>query len=376
MQKAFKMTIHNDSQVTARSTIPDAMLENYRSSEPVPDLDGLDEFRHDGKNSLKFYTDPTYFFELWKNKMNKELETKKKRKKRARQKKAGEGKGQVKQVPKKEIKVENSDIEIRRNVQQVAVPTSSPASGERSSTPNKSSKRGSISSPHHLQGTPSRDQRMSFAERPSSAPPPPPPQALAPPGPPAPPPPPVPGAQVVRSPPPPMPATSSVPPPPPPPGASIKAPFPPPPPPVSSQHPPPPGPPFQSQPAAANVPPPPPPPPGVPMAPPPPQPGAPPPPPAMPTTAQAFADQRAELKPASKAPPPPEVEDTRGDLLSAIRKGMELKKVQERRLDERKEEKQAMDVASILARRIAMELSDSEDDDDDFDSDSDWSDSN
>ncbi len=74
------MTIHYDSQVTARSTIPDAMLENYLNSEPVPDLDGLNEFRSDGKSSLKFYTDPTYFFELWKNKINKELESKKKKK--------------------------------------------------------------------------------------------------------------------------------------------------------------------------------------------------------------------------------------------------------------------------------------------------------
>ncbi len=80
MQKAFKMTIHNDSQVTARSTIPDAMYETYVNSEPVPDLNSLNEFRSDGKSSLKFYTDPTYFFELWKNKMNKELESKKKRK--------------------------------------------------------------------------------------------------------------------------------------------------------------------------------------------------------------------------------------------------------------------------------------------------------
>ena len=73
------MTIHNDSQVTARSTMPDAMLEVYNCSEPVPDLNGLNKFREDGKMSLKFYTDPTHFFELWKEKMDKELETRKKR---------------------------------------------------------------------------------------------------------------------------------------------------------------------------------------------------------------------------------------------------------------------------------------------------------
>ena len=74
------MTIHCDSQVTARATIPDAMQEVYENSEPVPELDSLNEFRSDGKSSLKFYTDPNYFFELWKEKMNKELESKKRKK--------------------------------------------------------------------------------------------------------------------------------------------------------------------------------------------------------------------------------------------------------------------------------------------------------
>ena len=55
--------------------------------------------------------------------------------------------------------------------------------------------------------------------------------------------------------------------------------------------------------------------------------------------------------------------------------GMQLKKAQERKLNEKKQDdKQGMDVASILARRIAMELSDSEDDDDDDYSSSGWSD--
>lgn len=74
------MTIHYDSQVTSRSTIPDAMLEVYENSEPVPNLNSLNKFRDDGKMSLKFYTDPSYFFELWKEKMNKELENRKKKK--------------------------------------------------------------------------------------------------------------------------------------------------------------------------------------------------------------------------------------------------------------------------------------------------------
>ena len=54
--------------------------------------------------------------------------------------------------------------------------------------------------------------------------------------------------------------------------------------------------------------------------------------------------------------------------------GMNLKKAQERKLNEKKDEKQVMDVASILARRIAMELSDSDDDDGSDEDGSGWSD--
>jgi hypothetical protein len=31
-------------------------------------------FREDGKDGLKFYTDPTYFFELWRQEMLKDTE--------------------------------------------------------------------------------------------------------------------------------------------------------------------------------------------------------------------------------------------------------------------------------------------------------------
>ena len=74
------MTIHYDTEATARSTMPDAMLTVYNNSEPVPDLNSLNVFREDGKMSLKFYTNPSFFFELWKEEMNKELENKKRKK--------------------------------------------------------------------------------------------------------------------------------------------------------------------------------------------------------------------------------------------------------------------------------------------------------
>ena len=75
---------------------------------------------------------------------------------------------------------------------------------------------------------------------------------------------------------------------------------------------------------------------------------------------------------APKPAPEPEP-DTRNDLLAAIRKGMNLRKTQQETKSEKKEANMGNDVASILARRIAMEFSDSEDDDDDY-SDGEWSD--
>eukprot|EP00112_Aurelia_sp_Birch-Aquarium-sp1_P021558 Seg584.1 transcript_id=Seg584.1/GoldUCD/mRNA.D3Y31 product="Wiskott-Aldrich syndrome protein family member 2" protein_id=Seg584.1/GoldUCD/D3Y31 len=399
MQKAFKMTIHCDSQVTARSTIPDAMQEVYENSEPVPELDSLNEFRSDGKSSLKFYTDPNYFFELWMEKMNKELESKKRKKKKAREKKSRDSsKGKVKAIPKKQYK-NVPTWEMNPHTKKVTTetiptgrPPSVPAPIQDSDSylpppPNASPAHSSMSK---------RNSSASSIGRPSSVPPPPPvvspSKGPAPPPPPpvmgvgqpvAPPPPPPPPGQVSHGggntfpPPPPPTITQGVTGPPPPPPVGIggtTAPPPPPPPPISG----PPAPPPPLAPGMAA-------PPGVP---PPPSGGVAPPPP--PTTGSglggpdsltsALLQQGKRLAPASDRalnPPPDDQgdEDDRNDLLNAIRKGMQLKKAQERKLNEKKQdEKQGMDVASILARRIAMELSDSEDDDDDDYSSDDWND--
>ena len=68
------MTIHSDQQVLSRQTLPEAMMESYARCHPVPNLALLTKYRHDGKDALKFYTDPSYFFELWKQKMHVEFE--------------------------------------------------------------------------------------------------------------------------------------------------------------------------------------------------------------------------------------------------------------------------------------------------------------
>ena len=67
--------------------------------------------------------------------------------------------------------------------------------------------------------------------------------------------------------------------------------------------------------------------------------------------------------------------DGRNDLLDAIRKGKQLRKVEEREIKQDHDKaEQGMDVASILARRVAFVSESESDDDDEDDDDSDWDD--
>lgn len=79
MRKAFKCTIVTDQQVLGSNTLPSAMRERYQGCDKPPRLQEMNPYRDDHKNALKFYTDPTYFFELWCEEMKKETEKKKKR---------------------------------------------------------------------------------------------------------------------------------------------------------------------------------------------------------------------------------------------------------------------------------------------------------
>ncbi|KAF7266649.1 hypothetical protein GWI33_020143 [Rhynchophorus ferrugineus] len=74
MRKAFKSATVFDQQVFSRATMPTAMLETYNSCDRPPPLDKLNCYRDDGKDGLKFYTDPNYFFELWRAEMLNDTE--------------------------------------------------------------------------------------------------------------------------------------------------------------------------------------------------------------------------------------------------------------------------------------------------------------
>ncbi|NXC91821.1 WASF3 protein, partial [Cercotrichas coryphoeus] len=96
---------------------------------------------------------------------------------------------------------------------------------------------------------------------------------------------------------------------------------------------------------------------GPPVAPPPPPPG----PPAAPASPAHSASPPAPAAEPRKVPLMP-MSDARSDLLAAIRRGIQLRKVQEQWEQEAKKEPVGNDVATILSRRIAVEYSESDDD--------------
>lgn len=73
----FKSSFTYDQEVLSRQTMPNSLARKYNMCDEAPPLYKLDKFRDDGKDSIKFYTDPNYFFDLWKNEMLKKTEKEK-----------------------------------------------------------------------------------------------------------------------------------------------------------------------------------------------------------------------------------------------------------------------------------------------------------
>ncbi|XP_054165936.1 actin-binding protein WASF3-like [Oppia nitens] len=69
LRKAFRSSYVFDQQVVARETIPESIRQVYRHCDRPPLLSKLNAYRDDGKDGLKFYTDPNYFFDLWRQEM-------------------------------------------------------------------------------------------------------------------------------------------------------------------------------------------------------------------------------------------------------------------------------------------------------------------
>ncbi|NXF41373.1 WASF2 protein, partial [Nyctibius bracteatus] len=338
-RKAFKSSTTQDQKLFDRDSLPVPVLETYRTCNTPPPLNILSPYRDDGKEALKFYTDPSYFFDLWKEKMLQDTkDIMKEKRKHRKEKKENPNRGNVN--PRK-IKTRKEEWEKLKMGQEFV--ESKDKHGPAGYPSNMVYQNGSIGSNESMDVNcyPPPPQTDSIVPPPPSFPDdslPPPPVEFSYPvdnqrgsgsggtkrsslfaAPPPPPPPPAVEYASVLPPPLPQPGSGSAPPPPPPP--------------------PPPGPPPLSS-SGLDGPPPPPPP-----------------------------SDTSTSKPKSSLPA---VSDARSDLLSAIRQGFQLRKVEEQR-EQEKRDVVGNDVATILSRRIAVEYSDSEDDSSEFDEDE-WSD--
>ncbi|XP_073331409.1 actin-binding protein WASF3 [Pagrus major] len=447
MRKAFKSSTIQDQQVVSRTSVPNPVVEMYHRCDKPPPLNILSPYRDDKKDALKFYTDPSYFFNLWKEKMLQATEDKRKEKRRQKtgcpahpdrphsrqapprsplsiseqQRQVEDPSREVKKVRKarnrrQEWNVLAYDKEFRPDARLTPSPyhgmssegslspdSRSMASDSYPASPNHPSTQAPSAvhptDPHardHLSAA-AQTQSLDRGLRPANQPP----GAGGPPGrhaaslgrtpsghgvqgggdptvngprqqsvkeyraghggqpstipeyyiPPAPPPPPptIPSAQTAfdATTAPPSAAASAVPPT----SATLSRPYSPsPPPPPANYVPSPAHPPSGAPPAA----------------PPPPPPGAPTglqahPSPPHAAVGQSGVDAAPQTRKSTMLGMIP-MSDARSDLLAAIRRGIQLRKVQEQREQEAKREPVGNDVATILSRRIAVEYSESDDD--------------
>ncbi|XP_038582780.1 wiskott-Aldrich syndrome protein family member 1 isoform X1 [Micropterus salmoides] len=449
MRKAFRSSTIQDQQLFDRKSLPIPLQETFQTCEQPPPLNILTPYRDDGKEGLKFYTNPSYFFDLWREKMLQDTEDK--RKERRKQKLQDprmydqvyrylDLPGQLKAIdrPQEPEKVPRAPHDRKKEWQKLALGAelAQDISDDKHREANGSAGYHDNRAPsymEHLDG-PFSLAALPYSQmnellnrtgdrmysRPHDPPPPPPlmhplgeikppsvissssgfsdsrPQSPArtaglnsntpppPPPPLPPPPPPLPSTGLRGTPPPPippLPLQQQAPAIPPPPAPLQIAPG------VLHPAPPPIAPPLHSSSPArlqqvldrgptmgsgtqsdGTILPPPPPPPPLPL------PGVrssspclsgPPPLPAFPSAgAMASPPPHTIHDMGSKRHHPanlPPISDARSVLLEAIRKGIQLRKVEEQREQEAKHERVGNDVATILSRRIAVEYSDSED---------------
>ncbi|XP_019201642.1 wiskott-Aldrich syndrome protein family member 1 isoform X2 [Oreochromis niloticus] len=429
MRKAFRSSTVQDQQLFDRTSLPVPLQETYHTCEQPPPLNILTPYRDDGKEGLKFYTNPSYFFDLWREKMLQDTEDK--RKERRKQKlKAIDRPHEPEKIPraphdrKKEWQKLALGAELAQDLPEDKHREANGSAGYHDNRTHLYMEH--LDGPFSLAALPYTQMNEllnrtgdRMYSRPHDPPPPPPPMhplgeikppsvissssgfsdsrpqspartaghnSNTPPPPPPPlppPPPPLPSTGLRGTPPPipPLPVQQQPPAIPPPPAPLQIAPG------VLHPAPPPVAPPLHSSSPArfqqvldkgpsagsgiqsdSTILPPPPPPPPLPL------PGArssspclsgPPPVPAFPSAGamaspppHAIHDMGIKRHHPANLPP---ISDARSVLLEAIRKGIQLRKVEEQREQEAKHERVGNDVATILSRRIAVEYSDSED---------------
>lgn len=360
--ETFSSDMSYSQQVLSKDQMPPSIAELYRNCDKPPSLNKLDPYRDDGKDGLKFYTDPTYFFELWKKDMMSAQQSQQSMVQsqilhhhgtlNSRTLRSSQVLSQT-QAHTKQLQVHpNQQHQQPQQIIYVQPPHQHPQISQQQLQQPMRAQGQQLQHPSHHQmqyeatnrARPQNSQLPANVQAPSymqeqlqttgmnNLPPPPP--ALSP----------LP-AQMESSPPPP-PALSPLPPPMIPPNEPPAPPAPPSPPPP----PPPPAPPAPSQPSAKAQ---------ISIQPP-------------TFTAAQLQHQQQQLRKAV-----PVQRDPRSDLLAAIKQGITLRRVEDskRRVEAEKQQTMGNDVASILARRVAMQVSDSDDNDEDGEDDNDWEDS-
>ncbi|EGV93380.1 Wiskott-Aldrich syndrome protein family member 3 [Cricetulus griseus] len=325
MKKAFKSSTIQDQQVVSKNSIPNPVADIYNQSDKPPPLNILTPYRDDKKDGLKFYTDPSYFFDLWKEKMLQDTEDKRKEKRRQKREKHKLNPNRSQQVYVRKVRTRREEWERRK--MGIEFMSDAKKLDQAGSAKEDRKPRGFVILLSWIPSPWMLPAQIIEYYNPSGPPPPPPPPMI-------------PSAQTAFVSPlqiptqPPFPASAA---------STYPAP--------------------SHQPSTGL------------LATAPPPPGPPPPPPGPPgpsslSSSPLHGPPVAEAKRPEPAQPP--ISDARSDLLAAIRMGIQLKKVQEQREQEAKREPVGNDVATILSRRIAVEYSDS-DDDSEFDE-NDWSD--
>ncbi|XP_071956096.1 actin-binding protein WASF3-like isoform X2 [Antedon mediterranea] len=378
LRKAYKSSTLMDQQVVAGHTMPSTMRELYMLCDKPPKLNLLTPYREDGKEGLEFYTKPRYFFELWCEEQKKNISVLKQERRHRRKHKKPE-KGTLSHQPRKAksrmdqwVRLKDGADLVQDQKPQIEHHRAPPE--ENNTTQNQlhvpeddPQYTGGISYQDQGDRMSRQEARRSAPHRPAAAPPPPPPQPMGN------------GAlpintgyqneynlqQHVPSPPkyPDAPAyqpqmtdqdyrqdidydeqndnLQHIPIAPPPPMQGYPEP-------------------YDTGPSAY-----------IPAPPPPPDVGFVPPPPPVPQGPPVPTMMTSS--PARVAPPPPKEpeENPRSDLLTAIRTGIKLREVDRTQAKKQGSDSTPNSVAAILARRLAVELSDSEDD---SNTSSDWED--
>ncbi|XP_010849557.1 PREDICTED: wiskott-Aldrich syndrome protein family member 3 [Bison bison bison] len=114
MKKAFKSSTVQDQQVVSKNSIPNPVADIYNQSDKPPPLNILTPYRDDKKDGLKFYTDPSYFFDLWKEKMLQDTEDKRKEKRRQKRERHKLNPNRSQQISVRKVRTRREEWERRK----------------------------------------------------------------------------------------------------------------------------------------------------------------------------------------------------------------------------------------------------------------------